>query len=127
MLSVYDTNFVLYIQNQNSVYDGPSEDELWRQKIEEKKRRQGINRKEEIPKPVSEITAWHEEKLRRKQEHHHQAAPFELQRQKRRQPRFTNLEVRDDGMNVQSNPPPHTKVAEMARYIVHNSGGFLCK
>lgn len=108
----------LYKEEQNSVYDGPSEDELWRQKIEEKKLRQGIQKKTDA-KPVSEITAWHEEKWRRKQNYHLQAQPYDLQRQKRRQPRDYKPEVEERARAP--NPPPHTKVAEMARYIVHNS------
>ncbi|XP_034234757.1 protein CREG2 [Thrips palmi] len=109
----------LHREEQNSVYDTPTEEELWRQKIEEKKRRLSAKKSDtgaEI-KPASEITAWHEEKWRRKQERRLQAVPYELQRQKRRQPR----DYRSDAEQVRSNPPPHTKVAEMARYIVHHS------
>lgn len=111
------------------MYDAPTEEELWKQKIEEKKRRQSERKSDagaEI-KPASEITAWHEEKWRRKQEHRLQAVPHELQRQKRHQQHDFRPDVQNGAKQVRSNPPPHTKVAEMARYIVHNSGRYLNK
>lgn len=114
--------FICLWQEQNSVYDTPSEDDQWRQKIEEKKLRQGHIKSE--AKPVSEITAWHEKKWERTQNYHLQSAPYELQRQKRRQPRDYNPETTEP--KIASNPPPHSKVAEMARYIVHNSGMYTC-
>ncbi|KAJ1520939.1 hypothetical protein ONE63_004016 [Megalurothrips usitatus] len=108
----------LHREEQNSVYDAPSEDELWRQKIEEKKKRQR-GEVEHKQKPTSEITAWHEEKWRRQQEQAVQTSPY-FQRQKRRQPRDYHPE-HHNGRNVRMSIPDHTKVAEMARYIVHNS------
>lgn len=100
-----------------------SEKELWRQRIEAKKQRQAQGNSERKPegKPMSDITAWHEEKWRRKQERHYQSGPHDLHRQKRHQTREFKLEGENFGRTFRKSPPPHNKVAEMARYIVHNS------
>lgn len=104
--------------------DGLSEKELWRQRIEAKKQRQSqwqASDGKQEGRPMSDITAWHEEKWRRKQERHYKTVPHDLQRQKRHQTRELKLEGESSGKFVRKSPPPHTKVAEMARYIVHNS------
>lgn len=107
--------------------DALTEKEMWRKKIEEKKQRQAgqAYHKKADQKPASEITAWHEEKWRRKQEHRLQVVPFELQRSKRQQSLDFGPEDTTRVAKKTPPPPPHTQVAAMARYIVHNSGEIL--